>query len=94
MALKKHLKITDLPKKKLLDSDSDSDDDKKDDDEVLEEIEQLIKISISKSGRKEIEKEWNDVEHVWKKIKNSRVVRNVESSLKRLEESKEMKQLE
>lgn len=48
MALKKHLKITDLPKKKLLDSDSDSDDDKKDDDEVMEEIEQLIKISISR----------------------------------------------
>lgn len=63
MALKKHLKITDLPKKKVLDSDSDSDDEG--DDERLEEIEQLIKISISKQGRKEIEKEWNDVEHVW-----------------------------
>jgi len=64
MALKKHLKITDLPKRKVLDSDSDSDDDKHDDD-VMEEIEQLIKISISKKGRREIEKEWNDVEHVW-----------------------------
>lgn len=64
MALKKNLKITDLPKKKVLDSDSDDSDDDEDD-KNLEEIEELIKISISKKGRREIEKEWNDVEHVW-----------------------------
>jgi hypothetical protein len=34
-------------------------------------IEELLKISISKAGRKEIEKEWNDVENVWDKIDDS-----------------------
>lgn len=61
MAIKKNLKITDLPKK-ALECDSDSDD---------EALESLLKISVSKEGEKAIEKEARDIKATWKKIENS-----------------------
>jgi len=70
--------------KKEADSESDSSDDEED----------LLKISINKAGRKEISKEWTDVEHVWKRIEHSRPVRNLGSSVHRWEESKELKDIE
>jgi len=70
------------------------DDSSSDEEEDLEEIEELLKITISKQGRKEIEKEWNDVENVWDKIDESKPVRNVEASFKRWAHTPEMKQLE
>jgi hypothetical protein len=70
------------------------DDSSSSDEEDLEEIEELLKITISKQGRKEIEKEWNDVENVWDKIDDSKPVRNVEASFKRWAHTPEMKQLE
>lgn len=50
MAIKKNLKISDLPKKKLAEcaSDSDSDDKDSDDDLETETIQELLKVSVSK----------------------------------------------
>ena len=62
--------------------------DEEDDDEMLAN---MLKIQVSKEGAKKIETEWKDVEVTWKKIANSRPVRNVESSLKRWGDSKEVK---
>lgn len=56
-AIKKNLKITDLPKK--LDEDEDDSDD---------EVANLLKIEVSKKGEKEIEKELEDVKKTAKKI--------------------------
>jgi len=69
MAIKKNLKISDV--------------DSSDDDEDLDDIESMIKISVSKAGEKEISKEMDDVEDTWKSIKGSKVVRNAGASLKR-----------
>jgi len=57
MAIKKNLKISDV--------------DSSDDDEDLDDIESMIKISVSKAGEKEISKEMDDVEDTWKSIKGS-----------------------
>jgi len=54
----------------------------------------MLKISVSKAGQKKIEAAWDDVEHTWKKIEHSKSVRNVENSLKRWGDSKEMHDLE
>jgi len=54
MAIKKNLKISDV--------------DSSDDDEDLDDIESMIKISVSKAGEKEISKEMDDVEDTWKSI--------------------------
>jgi len=56
-AIKKNLKISDV--------------DSSDDDEDLEDIESMIKISVSKAGEKEISKELDDVEDTWKSIQGS-----------------------
>jgi hypothetical protein len=69
MAIKKNLKISDV--------------DSSDDDEDLDDIESMIKISVSKAGEKEISKEMDDVEDTWKSIQGSKVVRNAGASLKR-----------
>jgi len=57
MAIKKNLKISDV--------------DSSDDDEDLDDIESMIKISVSKAGEKEISKEMDDVEDTWKSIQGS-----------------------
>jgi len=56
-AIKKNLKISDV--------------DSSDDDEDLDDIESMIKISVSKAGEKEISKELDDVEDTWKSIQGS-----------------------
>jgi len=57
VAIKKNLKISDV--------------DSSDDDEDLDDIESMIKISVSKAGEKEISKEMDDVEDTWKSIQGS-----------------------
>lgn len=79
MALKKHVKVE-------KDSDSSSDDE--------EDLAEELKITIAKAGQKAIEKEMNDVEAVWKKIDDSKVVKELGMALKNLEESKQMKDIE
>jgi len=73
--IKKNLKISDV--------------DSSDDDEDLDDIESMIKISLSKAGEKEIEKELNDVDKTWKSIEGSKVVKNAGASLERWVKSKE-----
>jgi len=57
VAVEKNLKISDV--------------DSSDDDEDLDDIESMIKISVSKAGEKEISKELDDVEDTWKSIQGS-----------------------
>jgi len=71
MALKKNVKVTDLPK------------------DMQEEME-LLKIEISKAGQAAIEKEFNDVGVVAKKVKMARSVRNMKNSLERWGKSDEV----
>lgn len=78
MALKKWVKVTDLPKKVEMEDEDD------------EESLAMLKISISPKGQKEIEEEAEDVKNTWMKIKDTKVVRNVENSFKRWDHSKEM----
>lgn len=58
--------------------------------EYEDELANQLKISISRKGEREIEKEARDVKHTWKRIEHSRPVRNLESSLKRWCHTKEM----
>merc|ERR1712178_505785 len=88
-SIKKNLKVTDLPKK--LDDSSSSEEDEE---ENFDDVEELLKITVSPAGGKVLEKEWNDVEAVWDKIDDSQPVRNVAASLKRWGHSQEMKDLE
>merc|ERR1712178_619217 len=88
-SIKKNLKVTGLPKK--LDDSSSSDEDEE---ENFDDVEELLKITVSPAGGKVLEKEWNDVEAVWDKIDDSQPVRNVAASLKRWGNSQEMKDLE
>merc|ERR1712178_305461 len=88
-SIKKNLKVTDLPKK--LDDSSSSDEEEE---ENFDDVEELLKITVSPAGGKVLEKEWNDVEAVWDKIDDSQPVRNVAASLKRWGHSQEMKDLE
>ena len=74
MALKKNVKVTDLPK------------------DMQEEME-LLKIEISKAGQAAIEKEFNDVGVVAKKVKMARSVRNMKNSLERWGKSDEVAEL-
>merc|ERR1712159_752500 len=74
MALKKHVKVTDLPK------------------DMQEEME-LLKIEISKAGQAAIEKEFNDVGAVAKKVRMARSVRNMKNSLERWGKSDEVGEL-
>jgi hypothetical protein len=60
------------------------------DDSSSDDEEDLIKITVDKAGRKQISKEWNDVEHVWKRIEHSKPVRNLGASLNRWGNSKEI----
>jgi hypothetical protein len=69
-------------------------DDSSSDEEDFADVEELLKITVSPAGRKAIEKEWTDVERTWDRIDESQPVRNVEASLKRWGNSKEMKDLE
>jgi len=59
-------------------------------DSSSDDEEDLIKITVDKAGRKQISKEWNDVEHVWKRIEHSKPVRNLGASLNRWGHSKEI----
>lgn len=54
----------------------------------------MLKIDVSKKGQLEIEKEIQDVKNVAKKIKDSKPVRNMGSSLKRWAKTPEVKALE
>lgn len=47
-------------------------------------------LKITVHNKDAIEKEWNDVEHTWGKIKGSRPVRNLGSSIKRWAHSDEV----
>merc|ERR1712072_1217704 len=71
MALKKNVKVTDLPK------------------DMQEEME-LLKIEITKAGQAAIEKEFNDVGVVAKKVRMARSVRNMKNSLERWGKSDEV----
>lgn len=82
MAIKKNVKVTDLPKKKL---------EEEEEFDEEEDLEDLLKITVSKAGQKEIEDQWDDVEDTWKDIKSSQPVRNVANSAKRWGNSKEVK---
>lgn len=59
MAIKKHLKVTDVPKM------DDSDDEESD---IEEELDELLKISITPAGQKAVEKEGADVHNTAHKI--------------------------
>jgi len=72
----------------------DSSSDEEDEEENFDDVEELLKITVSPAGGKVLEKEWNDVEAVWDKIDDSQPVRNVAASLKRWGNSQEMKDLE
>merc|ERR1712178_2879 len=72
----------------------DSSSDEEDEEENFDDVEELLKITVSPAGGKVLEKEWNDVEAVWDKIDDSQPVRNVAASLKRWGHSQEMKDLE
>jgi len=85
---KKQVKKQVKKAKKAEDSSSDEEE------ENFDDVEELLKITVSPAGKKVIEKEWNDVEAVWDKIDESQPVRNVEASLKRWGNSKEMHDLE
>merc|ERR1711988_570831 len=74
MALKKHVKVTDLPK------------------DMQEEME-LLKIEISKAGQAAIEKEFNDIGVVAKKVHMTKSVRNMKNSLERWGKSDEVAEL-
>lgn len=76
-AIKKWLKVSDV---KRLDEDEEEVD--------QDELEELLKIAVTKAGEKAIEKEYHDIERLWKKIEHSRSVRNVENSIKRWVKSK------
>jgi len=71
MALKTHVKVTDLPK------------------EIDDEL-ALLKITISKAGQAEIEKEFNDVGKTMKAVKMARSVRNFKNSVERWAKSDEV----
>jgi hypothetical protein len=79
MSIKKNLKITDLP-----DSDSDSDD---------EELEELLKITISHQGQNEIKKEAHDVKMTIKKIHNSPPAKALKQAFMKWAHSKEVQHL-
>lgn len=72
----------------------DSSSDEEEEEENFDDVEELLKITVSPAGQKVIEKEWNDVEAVWDKIDDSAPVRNAQASLKRWAHSKEMQDLE
>lgn len=100
-AIKKHLKVTDLPKK-LEEEEDDNlmiEDEEENFSPLIQEEEEddnltnMLKISVSKKGQKIIEKEANDVRSTWMKIKDSEPVRNVENSFKRWDQSKEVGEL-
>ena len=55
-----------------------------------EDLEELLKITVSPAGQKVIEKEAKDVGHVAKKIEGSAPVRNLKASIKRWAHTKEM----
>ena len=59
MAIKTHLKVTDVPKM------DDSDDEESD---IEEELDELLKISITPAGQKAVEKEGADVHNTAHKI--------------------------
>ena len=59
----------------------------------IQEAINALKIRISKQGQQEIEKEFGDVEHTAKYIKDSRPVRNLKSSLERFAATKEIAQI-
>jgi len=90
-AIRTHLKVTDIPKswkkdmKKEAESSSSSDD---------EDLEELLKITVTPKGQKIIEKEARDVGHTAHQIENSQPVRNLKASIKRWAHTKEMKKLE
>lgn len=58
--------------------------------DVPEDWKTTNNLKVTVHNTKAIEKEWNDVEETWGKIKNSRPVRNLGSSVKRWTESDEV----
>lgn len=59
-----------------------------------EDLEELLKITVSPAGQKVIESEAREVGETAKKIANSQPVRNLKASIKRWAHTKEMKRLE
>ena len=54
------------------------------------DITNMLKVQVSKKGQKRIEGEAEDIANPWEAIKDSKPVRNLESSLKRWAKSKEV----
>jgi plasmid stability protein len=62
--------------------------------EFDDELAEALKISITPAGQRAIEAEARDVKQVAMKIKNSQPVRNLEASLKRWFNTREMHNIE